>query len=144
MKTLQISDSEMRVYADYQNDIINLYSDILRLNRDLKEIDGKFYSASVLKINKDKHYCGDVGLSKVIAKDELLKQIKDLSNEYHRKEEFCQRIYDQLYDLNESDKQLLNYRYLDKLTYDQIAEKIHSNHTSVRDRLHKILKFKVA
>lgn len=143
-----VTSAEMRVYAEYLEEKIYILDQIEKLRQEKDQLARSVVKSTwfinVSKKREYKDYFQDY-MSTFILKSEIIdKEIKALYSMIDLRTEFCARIDERLERLDTDDRRLINLRYLDKLTLEQIAEKIHSNRQSVNDRLNKILKFQLA
>lgn len=143
-----VTSAEMRVYAEYLEEKIYILDQIEKLRQEKDQLARSVIKSTwfinISKKREYKDYFQDY-MSTFILKSEIIdKEIKALYSMIDLRTEFCARIDERLERLDTDDRRLINLRYLDKLTLEQIAEKIHSNRQSVNDRLNKILKFQLA
>lgn len=143
-----VTNAEMRVYAEYLDEKIYILDQIDKLEEEKEEMSRSIIkSTSIIRLpNKKeyKDYFRDYMSTFILKREVIDKEINALRTMIDIRTEFCARIEERLDRLGTDDRRLLDLRYLDKLTLEQIAEKIHSNRQSVNDRLNKILKFQLS
>lgn len=143
-----VTNAEMRVYAEYLEEKIYILDQIDKLEEEKEEMSRSIIkSTSIIRLpNKKayKDYFRDYMSTFILKREVIDKEINALRTMIDIRTEFCARIEERLDRLGTDDRRLLDLRYLDKLTLEQIAEKIHSNRQSVNDRLNKILKFQLS
>lgn len=143
-----VTNAEMRVYAEYLDEKIYILDQIDKLEEEKEEMSRSIMkSTSLIRLpNKKeyKDYFRDYMGAFILKREVIDKEINALRSMIDIRTEFCARIEERLDRLGTDDRRLLDLRYLDKLTLEQIAEKIHSNRQSVNDRLNKILKFQLS
>lgn len=143
-----VTNAEMRVYAEYLEEKIYILDQIDKLEEEKEEMSRSIIkSTSIIRLpNKKgyKDYFRDYMSTFILKREVIDKEINALRAMIDIRTEFCARIEERLDRLGTDDRRLLDLRYLDKLTLEQIAEKIHSNRQSVNDRLNKILKFQLS
>lgn len=141
-----ITDAEMRVYVEYMEEMEYINQKIFDTLLDKHAFESLVNTSSVIKLgvkNPGGNFHEKV-LDYIDRNDEFDDILSDYREMYNYRANFVNRIDDKLKLLDEDTVKLLAYRYLDGLTYEEIAEKTFSNRQTVYERLHKILKFQLS
>lgn len=135
----------MQLYAEYINQKAIILDEMDTLKKEKEDlVNSMVKTSSIISITSSQRYKDafyDYMSDFIIERDILDQRIKALEVMRDIRTEYCARIEEHLAKLNIEDSRLLNLRYFDKLTLEQIAEKVHSNRQTVNERIHKILKF---
>lgn len=140
-----ISHAEMQLYAEYINQKAIILDEITTVKKKKEYlVNSMIKTSSIISITSSSRYKDvfyDYMSDFIVERDILDQRIKALEVMRDIRTEYCERIEEHLAKLGADDKRLINLRYFDKLTLEQIAEKVHSNRQTVNERIHKILKF---
>lgn len=143
-----ITDAEMRVYVEYKKSLDDIQKKIHLFKDQLNAIESKpAGNGSLISIRTYDHDTHKFEEESIFKKLEVINWWESViyyyETMYDDRKAYCKRISDILETLPKETLELLQFRYFDNMTLEEIAEKTYSNRQTIFLKLRKLMKFQL-
>lgn len=136
---MELTNIEMKLYFKYIEDLPDLYQNIKDLQTFLDNTTNSI-TRSYIRVTKDENHYIDNGFECSMKRMALERGINKLKKTYAVKYSFCKYIEEFLSILSSDDKSMLEHRYKEKMSFEDIAVLYNTNKKDIQTTINNILK----